>query len=1278
VLVAVKLALGARPTYPQLADALQMSLSEVHGAVKRATAAGLVGPDRRANRVALLDFLLQGVKHAFVPKRGPLTRGMPTAHGAPPLDQLVGIGAEPPPVWPDPEGTMRGESFAPLYRSVPKAAKKDPKLYEALCLIDAIRGGRPRDYPIAEQHLRRLLFPSNDEPGAQSGGRSIHRTFSIAAPNRQRIVRGLAKIGPGPESFYRSALDILSLDPPLAATSHLVSHLAREIESALRKLLFEMTEVRAEEPIRHSDKQKKRNRSSRDADSHREMIRSVLPVLGISIDGPLAQFWLGLAGKENPLALARRAHRDELNAPRVMDADFLRFWEQFEEILEKVLDGLDEKYVIVLDRLDRLLATSSPTEADAEILRGKIPQSQVALEYFFGKLDNPAWIEPLAKVGFFGRPPSPVSEAGGVLYPSWHALKYVARMASRAPEAVSCVALTVPETTNFRVHETLAEIALGLPSHLAAPFADRVEHWLPVESSFSLDYGLVENLVDLVERLVTAHEGDAAIRVMRALLRPVPAPEGEHGRHVIHEPQARLTDLDLRRITDRLLPSIKSLGHSGLEMLSALLEEALALNRENFGAGWDDHSWIWRPAIEDHARNDDYGLLTHLVSATRDAAECFVEADPMRLSEIVTSFEARHWVVFRRLALHILERFASQERALAAARLLERSSFDSPELEHEYIRLLRTSFADLEPKQQETFLSWVRGGPAEVVGEGWSVYVERWKLRWLTAIGDGLPDSWRAEFEALKATLGEQATLQDLRSPISFAGPTSPYRTEDLIRMTPEQVVDVADSWQPSPEFGTPAPEGLSRSIAAVVEKAADVYAARAKVLERLDPTYLRGVFGGFRSAIQAGRSFDWSPVLDLCVWATSRPRKIPGRTPKIMGFDAHWGHARRAVLELLSQGMTTNNLPIPIELRARVWSAIEPALDDPDGKTDLPQSDPVHASLNCVRGSALYAAIDYARWLARGASLKGLPSEVRDALEAKLAERSDATRAVYGNRIGILANLDEEWCRAHVRAMFARDRDDKGRDPAWKTYLLRGHLSLNVFRLLRWRYEMAVAEWKDHTDLDSREQELARRVGSHLAQLYWHGKINLGERNDLVDKFFAHVPPSIASDVIDRLGCWLHEETPLNADLLRRLKVLWAKRAADAHKPELAAFGRWFSSGRFDDEWALEELQKVLAAEVLPHAHDQVVTRLAALIPRHLPRVLECLELLVRVDDRGWGVLNWRIPTAAILTAALASDGSHLRVTAETVISRLCAKGYLDFRALLEVRTDASLPVAS
>ena len=157
LLVAAKLALEPAASYPRLAEALHMSLSEVHGAVRRATGAGLLTHDRRADADALLEFILHGVRYAFAPERGAMTRGMPTAHAAPPLNKSIAGGDEPPPVWPDPAGTARGQSFAPLYRSVPAAAKDDARLYEMLCLIDAVRGGRARERAMAEKLLRRVL-----------------------------------------------------------------------------------------------------------------------------------------------------------------------------------------------------------------------------------------------------------------------------------------------------------------------------------------------------------------------------------------------------------------------------------------------------------------------------------------------------------------------------------------------------------------------------------------------------------------------------------------------------------------------------------------------------------------------------------------------------------------------------------------------------------------------------------------------------------------------------------------------------------------------------------------------------------------------------------------------------------------------------------------------------------------------------------------------------------------------------------------------------------------
>lgn len=149
-----------RPTYAQIGQDLFLSPSEVHSAVQRAKQARLLhGPELREmpNILALQEFLIHGVKYAFPPVRGELTRGMPTAYAAEPLRSRIAAGSDPPPVWPYAEGKVRGYSFAPLYKTVPQAALRDEYLYEVLALIDAIRDGRTRERRIAEEELKSRL-----------------------------------------------------------------------------------------------------------------------------------------------------------------------------------------------------------------------------------------------------------------------------------------------------------------------------------------------------------------------------------------------------------------------------------------------------------------------------------------------------------------------------------------------------------------------------------------------------------------------------------------------------------------------------------------------------------------------------------------------------------------------------------------------------------------------------------------------------------------------------------------------------------------------------------------------------------------------------------------------------------------------------------------------------------------------------------------------------------------------------------------------------------------
>ena len=145
-----------RWSFNKLAVELGMSPAEVHAASKRAVSARLANryeSEIYPNISNLEEFLIHGIQYVFVPDRGGISRGMPTSYACEPIENFILSKEELPPIWPDPEGKIRGESFSPLYKSAPIAAKNDRKLYQLLALVDAIRGGRARERKIAKKEL---------------------------------------------------------------------------------------------------------------------------------------------------------------------------------------------------------------------------------------------------------------------------------------------------------------------------------------------------------------------------------------------------------------------------------------------------------------------------------------------------------------------------------------------------------------------------------------------------------------------------------------------------------------------------------------------------------------------------------------------------------------------------------------------------------------------------------------------------------------------------------------------------------------------------------------------------------------------------------------------------------------------------------------------------------------------------------------------------------------------------------------------------------------------
>ena len=144
-------------SYGKLAQSLHMSASEVHGGIKRAQKAQLIDQNLQVRKLALFNFLTEGLPYVFYPIiTETKTRGFATSFSALEEDGLLAYDDEVF-VWQSDEGNMMGKSILPLYSAVPKAIQKDEQLYRLLALTDACRIGGLRGYAVSRQLLDEAL-----------------------------------------------------------------------------------------------------------------------------------------------------------------------------------------------------------------------------------------------------------------------------------------------------------------------------------------------------------------------------------------------------------------------------------------------------------------------------------------------------------------------------------------------------------------------------------------------------------------------------------------------------------------------------------------------------------------------------------------------------------------------------------------------------------------------------------------------------------------------------------------------------------------------------------------------------------------------------------------------------------------------------------------------------------------------------------------------------------------------------------------------------------------
>ena len=511
----------------------------------------------------------------------------------------------------------------------------------------------------------------------------------------------------------------------------------------------------------------------------------------------------------------------------------------------------------------------------------------------------------------------------------------------------------------------------------------------------------------------------------------------------------------------------------------------------------------------------------------------------------------------------------------------------------------------------------------------------------------------------------------------------SPKSKDDLRKMKVQEIVNFIKSWKPPEELGfipkQISPEGLTEFLYNVIKDDPIRFADEAEKFEGLDPIYIRKFLRALGDSMKDGKTFDWGPVLSLCHWVVSQPKEIPERKMYGPMVDKDWGWTRFAILDLLESGLSDKVINrIPVELKDKIWQIIKPLTEDPDPSLEEepqkiePSFDPILIAINSIRPRAIEMVIQYLLWLKRNELLRNIDNvpEVKQILEIHLNIEKDpslSVRAMYGRWIPWLFNIDKDWASSLINKIFSSDNELYW-EVAWGSYVVSNQPYNAMLEFLRKEYEKAVdklGKWENKVDFSLPPDE---RLAEHLLAFYWRGK--LGLKDPLFKGLWEKASDELRFHILEFIGRNLkYTEGDVPTEILERLKTLWQWRVEQNLEgtKEYKAFGLWFSSGKFDRPWAIEQLLKAINLGKGIEDSREIAEELTVYVKDFPSEVASFLDMFLEFHREDyWLVYGIKDKAKEILEKLLQSQNQIAKNLAVNVINKFGSLGFFEFGELL------------
>jgi hypothetical protein len=1021
-------------------------------------------------------------------------------------------------------------------------------------------------------------------------------------------------IGEGAAALFRDGRRLAEDGLGLEARATLVWHCAREIESAIRDAL-ELVAPTGE--------------IAEGASQHAAEIASIIKELDLPESDAAIAWW-----KTRPLA--GLAHRANLGAPRPFaPAD----WQTFLKVLDLILRAFEERYARMIATLDGLLAMTSVKagKKTKQLLCHVPPTGQTnALRHFFERADV-TWLRVLPNC-IFDDPPGrefAIDQPGYFQWPTWPASRYLATVARQEPDRVYVKVMQVlakpPE--NPRIHmDFIAASAHFSPDKMAA-WAMEEASWLRTQTQ--LFWSVAPEFANSTALLASMGLTDEAFALGEAVLALGSTPT-QRGR----EPYLRGDDDEYGEALEVIAPALTVAdARRASAFLVALVNQA---DEQAHPETRDRWSTLWRSSIADDGTNDSNDALDKLADALRDALESATtdESAVVVLHESLWAHAAGS-SLFRRFAIHVATVGREFAPDLARATALDPATYTT-DTRVEAHRLIEAIGAGLDADSTDLALAAIRS----------------------STLAEPRQDELVGVLEGLRAgNVPEPIAGQPMFRTYPWVPPPSPVSAERMAHWSVPRTVRVLTKWQSDPVQHRDG-DMLEAAFSEAVKANPSLWSGAGVKVLGLPPNFLLRYLWALRESTNDGATLKGNALVRLFVAGLITDRSWLGD---------EYRDVRHAAASILRYALGGERLSLSSSAaRKTLWTVIGALQAEPSPATTHSSGGDVDelasAAIDDTSSIATTVVVAYALWLGRNRpGPRRLPEEGRRLLEGRLvaSETSTVVRFAIGEQLVALRWLDPDWTDEVLPRIFPADEADAlMRDAAWRGYLWRNNVPLDLFRALLPEYRQALAALDPAGEATNTHERLAE----HVLLLARIGTIGPESDDGLLPLLLSRASSDLSRKASHNLGWGLYDARDRTDDKeeVARLRVLWDWLSAEvegerADPASLQAFGWWFASAKFDEDWSLTELERLANGDVEIDTLHVVFVRLRILVTTSPARIGEVTQAIVghevrpnelRGDDLG----------AIVRVLIDDASGPDANAAGRAIIGMMVSRGYATF----------------